>query len=40
MGGDNVLLMKDKNFIKDCLYIKMSTKLCFCVLVPSEKGEW
>ena len=24
----NALLMNTKNFIKDCLYIKLSTKLC------------
>lgn len=26
--GCNALLMNTKNFIKDCLYIKLSTKLC------------
>jgi hypothetical protein len=33
----NALLMNTKNFIKDCLYIKLSTKLCPIKRVASPR---
>lgn len=37
--GCNALLMNTKNFIKDCLYIKLSTKLCPITPVAPSRLE-